>query len=645
MLTLQNLSFEFSGRWLYKNIDWQIKSGEKIGLIGRNGAGKSTLLRLISGQYQPTEGKISKPQNYKIGFLNQDLLSFASDSPIFEIALGAFAQEKQLMAQIEAILMQLEKEQTPELLQSLDVLESELQARDGYLIETKTREVLGGLGFSVEDQKQPFNTFSGGWRMRVMLAQILLSAPDLLLLDEPTNHLDLPSIEWLEDYIQNFPGSYIIVSHDRSILDKMTSSIVEIAHQKLHFYRGNFSRYLVEKEERLALHKAAYINQQKEIKETEDWINRFRAKATKASQVQSRIKQLEKLERIPPPEDSEKPPQIRFQASLPSGVDVLTLKNVSKKFGAKRVLDNCTITLHRGDKVGLIGANGIGKSTILRILANKEEYEGERIEGRQVILNFYAQHQLEALNLNFSIWEEITNYAGELGDTYLRTILGCLLFSGDDIHKKISILSGGEKARVALAKTLISKANLLLLDEPTNHLDMVSVEVLINALNEYQGTYVIVSHDRYFLSKTTNKIWYIEEKILKEYPGGYEEFELWKSSKNVGASVKAPNGVKLHTQNRLNKSELPLATTSSLSLEARKKNKQIQNQLKNVENLIAQLEAEKAEILKTMTAPENATNFDKLKVLQEKNDTIEQKIIEALEKWETLENSLNKLAL
>jgi ATP-binding cassette subfamily F protein 3 len=639
MLTLQNLSFEFSGRWLYKNIDWQIKPGEKIGLIGRNGTGKSTLLRLITGQYQPTEGKISKPQNYKIGFLNQDLLSFSSDSPIFEIALGAFTREKQLMAQIETILIQLEKEQTPELLQSLDVLESELQARDGYLIETKTREVLGGLGFSVEDQKQPFNTFSGGWRMRVLLAQILLSDPDLLLLDEPTNHLDLPSIEWLESYIQNFPGSYIIVSHDRSILDKMTSSIVEIAHQKLHFYKSNFSRYLVEKEERLALHKAAYINQQKEIKEAEEWINRFRAKATKASQAQSRIKQLEKLERIPPPEDSEKPPQIRFQASVASGADVLTLRNVSKKFGSKRVLENCTITLHRGDKVGLIGANGIGKSTVLRILANKEEYEGKRIEGYQVFSNFYAQHQLESLNLNFSIWQEIVNYAGELSDTYLRTILGCLLFSGDDIHKKISILSGGEKARVALAKTLISKANLLLLDEPTNHLDMVSIEVLINALNEYQGTYVIVSHDRYFLSKTTNKIWYIEEKTLKEYPGGYSEFELWKARQNGSASEKNANGAGQNVENKLPKNK-PSLTAASSSAEERKKNKQIQNQLKNVENLIAQLEAEKAELLKTMAAPENAANFDKLKVLQEKNQALEQKIMEALEKWETLENSL-----
>jgi ATP-binding cassette subfamily F protein 3 len=637
MLTLQNLSFEFSGRWLYKNIDWQIKPGEKIGLIGRNGTGKSTLLRLMNGQYQPTEGKISVPQNYKIGFLNQDLLSFSSDSPIFEVALSAFAREKQLMAQIEALLKQLEIEQTPEALQSLDSLESELQARDGYLIETKTHEVLGGLGFSTEEQKQPFNTFSGGWRMRVMLAQILLGSPDLLLLDEPTNHLDLPSIEWLENYIQNFPGSYIIVSHDRSILDKMASSIVEISHQKLHFYKGNFSRYLVEKEERLALHKAAYINQQKEIKEAEDWINRFRAKATKASQVQSRIKQLEKLERIPPPEDSEKLPKISFQASVASGVDVLILKNVSKRFGTKRVLDNCTITLRRGDKVGLIGANGIGKSTVLRILANAEQYEGERLEGRQVITNFYAQHQLESLNLNFSIWQEMVNYAGELGDSYLRTILGCLLFSGDDIHKKISILSGGEKARVALAKTLISKANLLLLDEPTNHLDMVSIEVLINALNEYRGTYVIVSHDRYFLSKTTNKIWYIEEKILKEYPGSYEEFEHWKTRQNVGASVKNANGA---AQNiKLNKSKQPLSAPPP-GPEERKKKKQIQNQLKNIEHLIAQLEAEKAELLKTMVAPENAANFDKLKVLQEQNDTIEQKISEALEKWETLENSL-----
>ncbi|MCS6904740.1 MAG: ABC-F family ATP-binding cassette domain-containing protein, partial [Bacteroidia bacterium] len=394
MLTFENVSFEFGGRWLYKNINWQIKPGDKIGLIGRNGSGKSTLLRLITRQYQPTEGKISIPHNYKIGFLNQDLLSFSSDLPIFEVALEAFTQEKELIAQIERVLEQLEKEQTPQLLQTLDTLESQLQALDGYLIETKTHEVLGGLGFSLEAQKQPFNTFSGGWRMRVLLAKILLANPDLLLLDEPTNHLDLPSIEWLENYVQNFAGSYIIVSHDRSILDKMVTSIVEIAHQKLHFYKGNFSRYLIEKEERIALHRAAYLNQQREIKEAQEWIDRFRAKATKASQVQSKIKQLEKLEKIPPPEEVERPPAIKFQASLPSGADVLILKNISKKFGNKSVLENCSITLRRGDRVGLIGANGIGKSTVLRILANLESFEGERIEGYQVIFHFYAQHQL-----------------------------------------------------------------------------------------------------------------------------------------------------------------------------------------------------------------------------------------------------------
>ena len=355
--------------------------------------------------------------------------------------------------------------------------------------------------------------------------------PDVLLLDEPTNHLDLPSIEWLEKYLQHYRGSVVIVSHDRYFLDRMVTKIVELYQQQLHFYTGNYSYYLQEKMQRIELQKRAYENQQDYIRQQEKFVERFKAKASKAAQAQSIMKRLDKIERIENT-DLERPNmRINFTIGITPGRVLCTLKDVSKSFGNVKIVDHAKAEINRGDKIGLIGANGKGKSTLLRMVAGTETFEGERIEGHNVKDAFYAQHQLEALDINNTVLEEMKLCGSGKTELELRTLLGCFLFSGDEVEKKIKVLSGGEKARVALAKTIVSKANFLLLDEPTNHLDIHSVDLLIEALNKYEGSYILVSHDRYFVNQTANKIWEIEDYKIREFVGTYNEWERWKQER------------------------------------------------------------------------------------------------------------------
>jgi ATP-binding cassette subfamily F protein 3 len=527
MITLQNVSFDFAARYLYRDIDWHIGEGERIGLIGKNGTGKSTLLRIITGEYQPTEGTISRERDLKIGFLNQDLLSFSSDEPLFNVVQLAFGRQLQLEREIEELLQKMETDYTEDLVEQLTDRQAEFEHLGGYEMEARTHEILDGLGFKPEDRHKPYDTFSGGWRMRAMLAQILLRNPDLLLLDEPTNHLDLPSIEWLESYIRHFRGSYIIVSHDREFLDRMVEETIEVANQTLYFYDGNYTRYLQQREERILLMKNAYENQQKQIAVTERNIARFKAKASKASQAQSWMKMLDRMERLPPPEEDTKGLNLRFKVARQPGLDIVQLRKINKSYGDKQILVQTDAVVRRGDKIGLVGPNGVGKSTLLRIIAGTEPFEGERIEGYNVEPCFFAQHQLEALNVQNSIWEEVLDFAPDLPNQVLRTTLGCFLFSGDTVDKKIKVLSGGEKSRVAMAKVCLTQANFMLFDEPTNHLDIQSIDLLIEALREYTGTFVVVSHDRHFLRQVTNKVWYVEDRQLKEYPGTFAEWEQW----------------------------------------------------------------------------------------------------------------------
>ena len=527
MFVLNDITFEFGSRILFSELSWHIRPFEKIGLIGANGTGKSTLLRVISGEYTPTSGNISKRNDLVLGFLNQDLLSYLSDKSILDVAMEAFERANYLHQEIEKTLHLLETDHGEQVLDRLQKLQTEYEALDGYSLQSKAESILEGLGFNTVDLTRPLKEFSGGWRMRVMLAKTLLQKPDLLLLDEPTNHLDLPSIQWLETYLSTYEGAVVIVSHDRFFLDKIVNKIGELEYQKLTLYTGNYSDYLIEKEERREIQANAFKNQEKYIKEQERFIERFRAKASKASAVQSRVKALERLDKVDAVDGPLASIKIRFAVDRQPGRIISKLNIERKAYGDLELLRNTTAEITRGDKIAFIGANGKGKSTLLRMVSAEEPFEGNSEDTYNVISSFYAQHQLESLTVNNDALEELQQFAPDESDTYLRSLLGAFLLKGDDVFKKIKVLSGGERARVALAKTILAKANFLLLDEPTNHLDIQSVNVLVEVLNKYEGTYIVVSHDRYFLSRIANKIWYIENKELKEYPGTYEEFETW----------------------------------------------------------------------------------------------------------------------
>lgn len=527
MLTINNLSFYFGGRAIFEDANLQIKPKDKIGLIGLNGKGKSTLLKIIVGEYQPDAGNISKSGDCTIGFLNQDLLSYQTDDSILNVAMQGFERQLELHHQIEEVLQQMELDYKDELVERLGELQHEFDLLDGYSIESKAEEILEGLGFKTWELQKPLRQFSGGWRMRVMLAKLLLAKPSILLLDEPTNHLDLPSIQWVEKYIANYENAVVVVSHDRQFLDNVCNTTVEVSNCKLNYYPGNYSFYVEEKALRNEIQKGAYENQQAQIRQTERFIERFKAKATKARQVQSRVKALNRMEVIDDVIDDSAKVHFKFKFGTQPGRNVMALENISKEYPNNPILKNTTATIERGDKIVLIGANGKGKSTLLRIIAGTEAVKGERKLGHNVNFSFYAQHQLESLHLEETLLDELKYADGSKSETELRSVLGCFLFGGEDVFKKIKVLSGGEKSRVALAKILISEANFLLLDEPTNHLDMQSVNILVQALDQYEGTYVVVSHDRHFISQVSNKVWYIEDQEIKQFPGSYEEFVIW----------------------------------------------------------------------------------------------------------------------
>ncbi len=630
LLGLQNVTFEFGARVIVEDATWHIQPNERIGLIGYNGTGKSTLLKVFTGQFMPSAGTVEKSRDTTIGFLHQDLLSFDTDDSILQVALGAFENVLQLEKEIEAIGIELEKNSDEDLAHKYADKLHDLEILGGYSIHHKSEEILQGLGFANADLQRPYKEFSGGWRMRVLLAKMILMHPDVLLLDEPTNHLDLPSIEWLEKYLQHYQGAVVIVSHDRYFLDRMVTKIVELYQQQLHFYTGNYTYYQQEKAQRIDIQKKAYENQQDYIRQQERFVERFKAKASKAAQAQSVMKRLDKIERIENTELERPNMRINFAIDKQPGRTLCTLKNVTKKFGDVKIVGHAGAEINRGDKIGLIGANGKGKSTLLRIVAGTETFEGERIWGHNVDDAFYAQHQLEALNLNNDVLEEMQTARSGKTDLELRTLLGCFLFSGDDVEKKIKVLSGGEKARVALAKTIVSKANFLLLDEPTNHLDIHSVDLLIDALNKYEGTYILVSHDRYFVNQTCNKIWEIENYKIKEFVGNFEEWEEWKQRQVLVKSEKVKSEkilpviakeIKVETRSNNNQ-------RGAIDKDVKKELQKTQRQFQQLEEKIALLTKQKAMLESSLSAPEIYTDSTKFS----NTETDYKKAFEQLEK-------------
>lgn len=624
---LQDVTFEFGSRVIIEEATWHIQPGERIGLIGYNGTGKSTILKLLVGEYAPSLGTVERSRSTTIGYLHQDLLSFDTNDSILQVALSAFEKVIQLEKEIELLGKELEKTGDEKTLHEYSDKLHELETLGGYDIHHKTEEVLQGLGFANADLQRPYKEFSGGWRMRVLLAKMILQQPDLLLLDEPTNHLDLPSIEWLEKYLLHYQGSVVIVSHDKYFLNRMVTKIVEVYQQQLHIYTGNFDYYEKEKAIRIEMQQKAFENQQDYIRQNERLIERFRAKASKAAMAQSLIKKLDKLERI---EDAtlERPNiRINFRVDKTPGKVLVELQHLTKSFGENIILKNSTAEIERGDKIALIGANGKGKSTLLRIIAGVESFLGERKWGHNVEESFYAQHQLEALNVNNTIIDEMKECGSQMTELELRSLLGCFLFSGDDADKKIKVLSGGEKARVALAKVIVSKANFLMLDEPTNHLDMHSCDLLIEALNKYEGTLIFVSHDRYFVSKTANKIWEIVDHELKEFKGGYEEYVQWKErmAKNNAAGSNKKNDTPTVEKNKPTPPEVKVPETKSapgkplpINKEAKKELQKVQKQFQQIEEQIAALNNKKDLLAAALSDP--ATYSDKTKFQQTESD-------------------------
>ena len=609
LLGLQNVTFEFGARTIVEDATWHIQPNERIGLVGYNGTGKSTLLKVLTGQYSPAKGTVEKGRETTIGFLHQDLLGFDTEDSILEVALGAFERVKQLEKEIEVLGEELAKTGDEKLANDYADLLHEMDVLDGYNIHHKTEEILQGLGFSNADLQKPYKNYSGGWRMRVLLAKMILQHPDVLLLDEPTNHLDLPSIEWLEKYLQHYHGSVVIVSHDRFFLDRMVTKIVELYQQELHIYSGNYSYYEKEKELRVEMQKKAYENQQDYIRQQERFVERFKAKASKAAQAQSIVKRLDKLDRIEDVEIERPNMRINFAVDRQPGKIICTLKNISKRFKDVEIVENTGAEIDRGDKIALIGANGKGKSTMLRIIAGTENFEGEREWGYNVAESFYAQHQLEALNMNNDLLEEMKDARSGKNDLELRSLLGAFLFSGDAVEKKIKVLSGGEKARVALAKTIAGKANFLMLDEPTNHLDIHSVDLLVEALNKYEGSLILVSHDRYFISRIANKIWEIEDKKIREFKGTYAEWEDWKerrakesqAKKNEPVIVKAEKKEKTPETNQ----------EKNISNEQKKELQKVKNSFRQIEEKVATINKKKTELETALADPEIYGNKDK----------------------------------
>src|SRR5664279_3014579 len=533
MIQLTGAGKRYGPRILFENTDWLVTPNERAGIVGANGTGKSSLLKGLAGIEGLDSGVLTTQKGVTLGYLPQEGLSL-SGRTVFAECMTVFEHLRELEREQEHLahrMAELDPE-SPEYTQVANRFhqaEGEFRARDGYTIESQVGAVLGGLGFSQRDWKRRTEEFSGGWQMRIALAKLLLEKPNLLLLDEPTNHLDLEARNWLEEYLGAYPNAYVLVSHDRYFLDVTVRKIVELWNKNLHFYTGGYSRYEVLKDERRAQLNAAYANQQDRVQQLEAFINRFRAQATKAKQVQSRIKELEKIERIEiPPE--EKTIHFSFPQPKPSGRIVAEFKGVAKAYGDHTVFSAVDCYIERGDRVALVGVNGAGKSTMIKILAGAEPVTaGAYTLGHNAQPDYFAQDQYKELDPQARMIDDLSTVAPRAGNTELRSILGSFLFSEDDVFKTIGVLSGGERNRYALARMLLQPSNFLLLDEPTNHLDMRAKDVLLTALQEFSGTVVFVSHDRYFIDKLATRVFEVEDGRVQVYPGNYEDY-LWRKS-------------------------------------------------------------------------------------------------------------------
>src|SRR5580698_3456441 len=528
MLQLSAAGKRFGQKLLFEDANWLITPDERTGLVGGNGTGKSTLLKILAGMETLDYGELTRVKGMTLGYLPQDGLALRGKT-VFEECLSVFNELHAMEAEsIELMTVMSEKDPKSKeyaaAAERYSDIADHLHAHDIYTLDAQVGAVLSGLGFSKEDWGRRTEEFSGGWQMRIALAKLLLQKPSLLLLDEPTNHLDLESRNWLEEYLRDYENAFVLISHDRYFLDVTVNKTVEVWNKRMHVYHGNYEKYQVLKEERRTQLMSAYKNQRDRIEALETFINRFRAQATKAKQVQSRIKELEKIERIEVPEE-EATIHFKFPQPPASGRTVIEVTNLTKHYGEKRVLDNVSFTIERGDRIALVGANGAGKSTMIRMLSGLEDPTSGTLKlGHNVLADYFAQDQYKVLDGNAEMLDDITGSNPRVDVVTLRSLLGCFMFTGDDVFKKLGVLSGGERNRYAMAKMLVSPANFLLLDEPTNHLDLRAKDVLLDAIREFSGTVIFVSHDRYFIDGLATRVFEVEDRRVHIYPGNYEDY-------------------------------------------------------------------------------------------------------------------------
>ena len=654
MIQLEEISKAYGGQQLFRGLTWRIPDGERIGLVGPNGAGKTTLCRLLAGVEAPDGGRISRPRDATIGYLPQEVAGARAGSVLAE-ALSGFDALWRVEREMEDVAAALAAAPAGPAAEALTARYGDLQHRfeaaGGYRLETEAKAILGGLGFRPADFARPLAELSGGWRMRAALARLLLLRPSLLLLDEPTNHLDLESLEWLEGFLAGYAGTVVIVAHDRYFLNRMVTSIAEVGPGGVSVYAGDYDDYLVERAARRALLEAQVKNQAKRVAEIERFITRFRYQATKARQVQSRIKMLERMERV---ELGPEARQIRFAFPEPprTGRRVATLRGVHKAYGDNVVYAGVDFEVERGERVALVGPNGAGKSTLLRLLAGVLPLDrGERTLGAHVAVHYYAQHQLDALTPTRTVLEELEAVASALGQTRLRTLLGAFLLSGDAVDKRIAVLSGGERARVALAKMLVRPAALLCLDEPTNHLDLASREVLEEALAAFPGTIVLISHDRYFINRIATSVVAVARGGLTRHLGTYDDYLAAETRAGAGpppaaagpgrppgADRRAPGGPPARRRARAPAG--PAAATPARARRATPEVRELRRRLEEVERQIHALEQRLAEIGRALGDPALYTDGARARAATAERKRAEEQVAWLLREWEALSEAL-----
>jgi ATP-binding cassette subfamily F protein 3 len=642
MLALEHIAIQFGERRLFSEVSVVIGPHDRIGLVGSNGSGKSTLLKIVSGLQQPDEGGIHKAHYVTVGYLPQDGIS-AHGRTLTQEAETAFEDILDLQRELDEARQQLaalspDTEEYADTLEVIGELQHRLEDLDAYRMKSKIERVLMGLGFSVDDFGRMTEEFSGGWQMRIALAKLLLKEPGILLLDEPTNHLDIESLQWLEEYLRQYNGAVILVSHDRAFLDSLTTKTYALGLGKFEVFAGNYSFFEKERVVRRDLLASRAKNQQQQIKQTQKFIDRFRYKATKARQVQSRIKQLEKIDLVEV-ENEESEIHFSFPQTQQSGRTVMELKNVDKAYGLLQVFTNLGYTIERGDRIAVVGVNGAGKSTLARILAGVEPFDaGERIAGHNVTLSYFAQDQAEELDLTKDVLQTVEEVASDETRSQLRTLLGSFLFRGDDVFKKVAVLSGGEKSRLALARMLLRPANFLIMDEPTNHLDMQSKQVLQNALAQYKGTMLIVSHDRAFLDPLVTKVLEAKPGSLKTYLGTVSEYLEKKKSEREGKDRVSGKESQSKPNARHSDRQLEQERRKALAKEMRG----IKRRMEEMETDISRLEARKKELESMLADPDFYKDGDKAKPALAEYNALQPKLEERMSLWSQLAEKLEQ---